>query len=158
MKHLEELLVKEIQTITNLLACQKRMYASVRNRDWIAFQKELMLSSRIGDAFLDLEQMKSREMTGESADIDVNTEFYRLTSSLPPQKREKVNSLFRELRKLLLLSRAENEVLRVYVTNARAVVSGIVDTLVPVRNSKVYTKRGSIASPNLDSLVLNQSM
>lgn len=157
MEHLEELIMKEITVVTNLIACQKRMYQAVVQRDWIQFQKELMLSGKMTETFTDLEQMRTALLSETNSGAGLNNDFYRSTACLPEQRRIRANELYRELKKLLLLSQSENRVLQAYVSNARTVVSGIVDTLVPVRKNKIYTNKGSLVSTNVESLVLNRS-
>ncbi|HKL87268.1 MAG TPA: hypothetical protein VJ861_13150 [Treponemataceae bacterium] len=157
MEHLEELLIKEITVITNLISCQKRMYQAVVQRDWILFQKELMFSGKMTETFTALEQLRLSLLAETKIEAELSTDFYRSTACLPEERRLRANELYRELKKLLLLSQSENRVLQAYVSNARSVVSGIVDTLVPVRRNKIYSKRGSLVSTNIESLVLNRS-
>ena len=157
MENLEELLIKEITVITNLIACQKRMYQAVVKRDWILFQKELMFSGKMTETFMDLEEMRLSVLSETKIDRDLISDFYSSTACLPEERRVRANELYRELKKILLLSQSENRVLQAYVSNARTVVSGIVDTLLPVRKNKIYSNKGSLISTNVESLVLNRS-
>jgi hypothetical protein len=154
---LEDLITNEISVLKDLYACQKRMYECVLVRDWVTLQRETAESERIANLFVSLEDSRTalaREiLPGSESSVD----FYAVTASFEAQERTRINGLFREMKRLLLLSRSENEVFNTYVTNARTVVSGFLETMIPARRNRIYTKKGSLASVNADSLVLNRS-
>jgi hypothetical protein len=154
---LEELLGKEISVLNNLYACQKRMYETVLTRDWIALQKELMVSGKISETFQNLETRRVSMLRASFPECEGSTDFYHITASFPETVRCRVNSLFRELRKTLLLSRAENDIFNTYIANARTVVSGMIDSVVPERRARIYTRQGSLASAKVESLLVNRS-
>jgi hypothetical protein len=154
---LEELLDKEICVLNNLYACQKRMYETVLVRDWIALQKELMISGKISETFQNLETQRVSLLRASFPDCEGSSDFYHITARFPESVRTRINAQFRELRKALLLSRAENDIFNTYIVNARTVVSGMIDSVVPERRNKIYTRQGSLASAKVESLLVNRS-
>jgi len=163
---LSELLTGEISVLTNLYSCQKRMYEQTLLRNWIALQKELMISGKLTETFLGLEAARAEMLedlrgqgneTRGDAEASEPVDFYRVTVTFPEPDRSRVNGLFREMKRLLLLSKAENDVFNSYIANARTVVSGMIETLMPERGSRIYTRQGAIAPGKTERLVLDRS-
>jgi len=154
---LGEILRNQITVLSDLYSCQKRMYQGVLVRDWIQIQKETAIYNTLGDVFIDLEDQRISACAALLDGADGSTDFYRITSVLPEALRSPVNSLFREMKRLLLLSKTENEVFNTYIANARKMVSGMIETVSPARRNKIYTRRGSLATPPVENLVLNRS-
>ena len=156
-RELEETLIKEAEILALLNACQKRMYDSTVSRDWIMLQNETAASEAITESFLELEKKRKYLARAIAPESDGTKDFYSVTSSLPETDRKRINTLFRDVRRLLLLSKTENDVFGAYVANARALVAGVIDAMVPARKSRIYDRRGSLASGNVESMVLNRS-
>jgi len=156
-EQLEEILLHETGVLSSLHVCQKRMYESVLIRDWVVFQKETEVSGTITDSFLKLEEKRIEVARGILPDAEGSTDFYRITAEIEEPLRSRINSLFRDVKRLLLLSKTENDVLNTYVSNARTLVSGLIETALPARRNRIYTKHGSLASKNVESMVLNRS-
>jgi len=154
---LENLLEKEIGVLKNLYASQKRMYEAVLIRDWILLQKELMVSGKISETFQNIESQRNELLRNAFPGCEGSIDFYRITSTLPETERSRINGLFREVRKLLLLSKTENDVFNTYVSNARTVVEGMIDSVMPERRNKIYTRRGSLVPSKVESLMVNRS-
>jgi len=148
-EQLEEILLHETGVLSSLHVCQKRMYESVLIRDWLAFQKETEVSETISNSFLELEKKRIEVARSILSDVEGSTDFYRITIAIQEPMRSRINSLFRDVKRLLLLSKTENDVLNTYVSNARTLVSGLIETALPARRNKIYTKHGSLASKML---------
>lgn len=156
-EQLEEILLHETGVLSSLHVCQKRIYENVLIRDWVAFQKETDVSETITDSFLELEKERIAVARSIMPDADGSTDFYRITVEVEEPLRSRINGLFRDVKRLLLLSKTENDVLNTYVSNARTLVSGLIETALPARRNRIYTKHGSLASKNVESMVLNRS-
>lgn len=156
-RELEETLLKEAEVLTLLNACQKRMYESTVNRDWIMLQNETAASESITESFLELEKKRKYIVHAIDPKADGTKDFYFVTASFAEADRKRVNTLFRDVKRLLLLSKTENEAFGSYVSNARTLVAGVIDAVVPARRNKIYNRRGSLASGNVESMVLNRS-
>jgi len=156
-EQLEEILLHETGVLSSLHVCQKRMYESVLIRDWLAFQKETEVSGTITDTFLELEKQRIAIARCILSNAEGSADFYRITVEIEEPLRSRLNGLFRDVKRLLLLSKTENDVLNTYVSNARTLVSGLIETALPARRNRIYTKHGSLASKNVESMVLNRS-
>jgi len=154
---LETILRNEISVLAALYGCQKRMYECVLVRDWIELQKETSVSETLVETWLECERNRIELLRDEVPGVEGSTDFYRITLALPEQDRARINSLFREMKKLLLLSKSENEVFNTYIVNARTIVSGMLETVLPERRNNIYSRKGGLVSSNVESLVVNRS-
>lgn len=154
---LEVLLKKEISILTDLYACQKRMYECVLVRDWILLQNETAVSETYVQIFLHEEKERIHLIRSALPDVEGSKDFYQVTAFFDQETASRINALFRDMKRLLLLSKTENEVFNTYITNARTIVSGMLETVLPARRNKIYTRRGSLVSSNVESLMVNRS-
>ncbi len=154
---LEDILRNQLSILQALYACQKRMYESVLVRDWVLLQKETSDSETYAAIFSRLEDERVSCARSICPEAEGSRDFYAITARLEGEERKRVNDLFREMKRLLLLSKTENDVFNTYVSNARAVVSGMLETVLPGRKAKIYSRRGNIVSSAVESLVLNRS-
>lgn len=154
---LETILRNEIAILSDLYACQKRMYECVLVRDWVLLQKETDMASSLSDSFLDLEKTRLWCLSSIIPETDGCFDFYHVTAGFDAVSRETLNTLFREMKRLLVLSKSENDVFNTYISNARTLVTGMLETVLPARRNKIYTRRGSLASAPVESLVVNRS-
>lgn len=154
---LDAILRNEISVLAALYNCQKRMYECVLIRDWVALQKETHDSETLADTFLEFERNRIELLRDAVPGVEGTMDFYCITISFSEPDRSRINALFREMKKLLLLSKTENEVFNTYITNARTLVSGMLETVLPARRNKIYSRMGSIVSANVENLVVNRS-
>lgn len=154
---LEEILRNEISVLQALYACQKRMYECVLVRDWVLLQKETSESETYATILTRLEEERVACAKALSPDAEGSRDFYAITAGLSGEARARTNDLFREMKRLLLLSKTENDVFDTYISNARAVITGMLETVLPGRKTKIYTRKGNLVSTNVESLVLNRS-
>lgn len=154
---LEDILRTEITILSDLYLFQKRMYECVLVRDWVLLETETSSSEVLVNSFLEQEKIRINILSSLIPEIEGSKDFYRVTALFPEVERVKINTLFREMKRLLLLSKTENEVFNAYVSNARSVVSGMIETFLPARKNKIYTRRGSLASAKVENLVVNRS-
>ncbi|ULQ59750.1 hypothetical protein K7I13_15075 [Brucepastera parasyntrophica] len=154
---LEDILQKEISILTDLYACQKRMYECVLARDWVELQKETARSENFAVIFLDMDEQRIETARKIKPEAEGSRDFYSVTAELPEDDRTRINAMFREVKRLLLLSKTENEVFNTYVTNARSVINGMLETVMPSRRNKTYNRRGDLLTAHVESLLLNRS-
>lgn len=157
MTELEEILRKEIELLGLIHSCQKRIYESVLVRDWVMLQNETAISNTVSDAFLEAEKKRLYLIRSIKPGVEGTKDFYSVSAAFPESGRTRINGLFRDVKRLLLLSKTNNDVLNTYVSNAHSVVSGLIESILPARRNKIYTKRGSLASTQVESMVLNRS-
>jgi len=154
---LEEILDENIAIMTELHGCQRRMHECVIDRDWVALQKETALRDLLGERIGVLETERRRVMEAFSPQVGNVTDFYRATASIEPIARASINAKYRELKRLVLLSKTENDVFDTYLCHAQSLLKGLIEAVVPARRNKTYTKNGALNAGPVESLVLNRS-
>ncbi len=157
-KELSDILRSQISSLSNLYACQKRMFSAVLERDWVSLETSTRESDALATIFSRLEEERNRLLRSYFPEAEGSIDFYHITLSFSDAERTLANSLFREMKQLLLLCRTENDVFAVHVQNARSIVQSLVETCIPNRQGKVYGRNGSLVSSRMDTLVLNRSL
>ncbi len=154
---LDEILRKQIQTVSSLYSCQKRMYAGVTGKDWSALLSETAFMEECADVFAVLENRRVQLLTAASGKFGVPCDFYAVTALFQEEKRRELNSLLRELKRILVLSKTENEIFTGYVDGAQKMLSSLLENIVPSRRNKIYTRSGNLASGPGEGFVLNRA-
>jgi len=157
---LENNLRTGIEVLAELISCQKRMYQAVVARDWVAVQEESDLLRTFTENFQDYESRRKVLLSSYAAShpgLTANAVFYTVSCTFSGEDRDRLNALYRENRRLLVVSKSENDALNRYVVNAKHIVSGILETIVPARKNKIYTRKGAIAQTASECLVVNRS-
>lgn len=152
-----EILRNQISALSNLYACQKRMFTAVLERDWVNMEAVTLETDRLSGIFADLEEARTTLIRSFFPDADASRDFYSISTTFEEKERKLANSLFREMKQLLLLCRTENDVFTVHVQNARSIVKSVVENCLPDRPGKIYGRNGSPVHIRMDSLVLNRS-
>ncbi len=156
-KELGEVLDAGISIMTELYACQKGMYESVLMRDWVSLQRETSLKEEIEKRMERNESGRRRLVRLVAPDLAEGADFYRVSARFEDRARFDINAKFRELKRLVLLSKTENEIFESYLGHAHALLKGLIEAVVPSKRNKIYGRTGSLMSGPVESLVLNRS-
>ncbi len=154
---IESSLDEEIAALIDLHACQKRMYDTVIRRDWVSLQRETENREELASAIEACEAARRCDMNALFPDVKDSDDFYRMTAGLGNEVRTRLNGKYRELKRLVLLSKSENDLFESYLSHSRTLLSNLIETFVPARRSRIYAKNGSLRSGPVESLVLNRS-
>lgn len=154
---IESSLDEEISALTRLHDCQKRMYDTVVRRDWVSLQREMEAREGYAEAIEACELARRSDMKELFTDHKESDDFYRLTAGLGNEIRTRLNGKYRELKRLVLLSKSENDMFESYLSHSRSLLSNLIETFVPARRSRIYAKNGSLRSGPVESLVINRS-
>lgn len=156
-ERLENILDAGISTMSEMHACQRRMHEWVLLRNWIELQKESALRDTLEAKMNSIEDDRRTVIAAIAPELDGTTDFYRVTALMEPRVRTVLNEKFRELKRLVLLSKTENEVFETYLGHAQSLLKGLIETVMPSRRNRIYTKNGALNSGPVESLVLNRS-
>lgn len=157
IERLENLLDAGIKTMSEMHACQRRMHEWVLLRDWVALQKESAVRDSLERKMTAIETERQTVMAAIAPEAAAVTDFYRVTSLLESGTRGVLNAKFRELKRLVMLSKTENEIFETYLNHAQSLLKGLIDAVMPSRRNRIYTKNGGFDSGPVESLVLNRS-
>ena len=84
--------------------------------------------------------------------------FYAFAARLPEQERRELSELYRRIKMRTLGVRFANDSLTDYLDETQAVVSGFLEAVFPDRRGKIYSRKGTQVSPDMRSMVLNQTL
>lgn len=146
-----------IGIMTDMLACQRRMHECVLSRDWVALQKETSILKTLEARMTDCEAERQAIMARLAPEPGAGADFYRISALFEDTRRSALNEKFRELKRLVLLSKTENDVFETYLSHAQSLLKGLIDAVMPSRRNRTYTKNGALRSGPVESLVLNRS-
>jgi hypothetical protein len=154
-------LKQELLMLEQIQALQTQVKNAVRNREWTDFQGHLGSLAAIGDAFEALDHERVQIFTAFARRMGFNHEgvgFYTFAARLPEQERRELSELYRRIKMRTLGVRFANDSLTDYLDETQAVVSGFLEAVFPDRKGKIYSRQGTQVSPDMRSMVLNQTL
>jgi hypothetical protein len=155
------ILKQELELLEKIQALQGQVKNAIINREWTDFEALFCSLAAIGDEFeaLDLERAKIFSRFAQNLGFkNEGARFYSYAARLPETERRELSDLYRRIKMQTLETRLANESLTEYLGEIQAVVSGFLEAVFPDRKGKIYTRRGTQVSPDMRSLVLNQSL
>ncbi len=135
-------LKNEDEKLTLILDLQKTVYDCVKNRDWIFLVPSMEKINVLENDFLELE--KKREILFENKNLNLRD--------------REISEMMFALRSKLIKSKVENEALNSYVSASAKFAQGILDECVPQQKNVLYTKKGFLRKPAVQSILLNESL
>ena len=143
---LEDVLSEQVRTLGMLSGCQRRLLESARRRDWVALIKETSEIEELSAEFEALESCREALISLATGKESGEASFYSVTAAFPQERKQALNALFRELKRELVLSKAENSALAGFVAGERAALSALLEHIAPGARDGVYDRRGALSS------------
>lgn len=138
-KKLIEVMQNENSLLDKILEQQTILHECVKEKNWEKLNQNMENIQELSDKFVELEQ--EREILCK--DID-----FRLDSDITP--------VLTQVRGKLQKSKIENRALNEYISTTRKFLQGVFDSVVPQRRNIVYSNKGELVKPELNSIVINQ--
>ncbi|GHV73541.1 hypothetical protein AGMMS49940_08430 [Spirochaetia bacterium] len=155
------ILKQELEMLKQIQVLQGQVRNAIRSRQWIDFEGHLSSLASIGDEFEALDHERVQIFTVFSRKMGFNHEeglgFYAFAAHLPEQERRELSDLYRSIKLETMGVQFTNESLTNYLDETQAVVSGFLEAVFPDRKGKIYSRRGTQVSPDMRSMVLNQT-
>ncbi|MDR2079279.1 MAG: hypothetical protein LBP74_06145 [Treponema sp.] len=155
------ILRQEIELLEKIRALQAQVKNAITSREWTDFDHYMGALAAIGDEFEALDLERKALFTGFAKKLGFNNEgvgFYSFASRLPEMQRRELSELYRRIKMQTIGVRVTNDSLTDYLNETQAVVSGFLEAIFPDRKGKIYTRQGTQVSPDMRSMVLNQSL
>jgi hypothetical protein len=152
---------REIELLDTIKSLQTQVRSAIINREWTDFEGLFEALGAVGAQFeaLDLERSQAFDRLAKELGFDgKETAFYSCAARLPDPERQELSELYRSVKMRTQELRLDNESLANYLGEIQAMVSGFLEAVFPDRKGKIYTRRGTQVSPDMRSLVLNQSL
>lgn len=156
------ILKKEMDVLSSMLEKQRTLYAAVKERNWVHLEDELIGIDASSHLFMELEDERKSVIDSifrmRGLNVGDADPMYRVSRLFDDALCADIRLAFREMKRLLLASKIENDSLNKYIATVRHFLQGIFDDVVPQRRNKLYSRRGQIVRCEPESLVLNQSL
>jgi hypothetical protein len=155
------ILKQEHELLQKIGQLQNLVKNAITNREWADFEGYLGSMAAIGDEFEALDLERIQIFTNFSKRLGFNHEgvgFYSFAARLPEPERKELSELYRRIKMLTLGVRFTNDSLTGYLNEAQTIVCGFLEAVFPARRGKLYTRKGTQVTPDMRSMVLNQSL
>jgi hypothetical protein len=155
------ILRQEIELLEKISALQVQVKNAIVNREWTDFEVFFGSLSAIGGEFEALDLERAELFARLAAELGLGSEgasFYQCAARLPEAERQELSELYRSIKTRTLEARLANESLTEYLGEIQALVSGFLEAVFPDRKGRIYTRRGTLLSPDMRSMTLNQSL
>jgi hypothetical protein len=155
------ILKQELQMLEQIQVLQNEVKNAVRNRQWTDFEGHLGSLAAIGDEFEALDLERVQIFTAFARKMGFNHEgvgFYAFAARLPEPEQRELSELYRRIKMRTLGVRVANDSLTDYLDETQAVVSGFLEAVFPDRKGKIYSRQGTQVTPDMRSMVLNQTL
>ncbi len=140
-KKLIEVMQSENSLLDKILEQQAVLHGCVKEKNWEKLNLNIEQIQELSDRFVELEE----EREALCKDIDMG-------------KDSEISPVLTQVRGKLQKSKIENRALNEYISTTRKFLQGVFDSVVPQRRNTVYSKKGEIVKPELNSIVVNQLM
>ena len=153
-------LSEEIDLLKKISLVQDAVRKAVMAREWAEFDAKMIAINQIAEEFSTLEAERMENFTimkdilgKDQSESDFS--FYSLVSRLPPEQSRELSGLYRELKMETLRVNALNETFLKYLKEIKTMATAWLEAVFPVQGGKLYTCKGSQASGETRSVILN---
>ncbi|GHV23482.1 hypothetical protein FACS189494_11480 [Spirochaetia bacterium] len=154
-----EILRAQLSILSKITASQAMVRKAVMSKEWVEFnmliesmgalaEQEEELEGRRISLFAKLDSSSTRQ--GQSG----STWFYAFVTRFNDEQRRELTGLYRKLKLEAAKIRMTNDALNRYLTDARVLVSGLVEAAYPQKKGKLYGRGGKLKDADMRSLVL----
>ncbi|MFA6936621.1 MAG: hypothetical protein WCQ67_00120 [Treponema sp.] len=140
----EEKLIEILKSQDELLDCilktQGKIHDDVISRNWNELQDNFSEMEAYSNGFVSLDDEREKLIGND------RTIYFA----------SKVEPLFTSVRSKLTQSKIENMALSTYVNTAQSLLANVLDKCVPQQRNTLYTSKGQIQKPVMQSIVINK--
>lgn len=139
-KKMTQILGVENELLDCILEEQRKIHETVKNRNWNELETSLAHMEAYSDAFVSVDTSRENLAAGDKS-------IYLV---------EQVEPLFTTVRTKLTKSKIENQALASYVHATQDFLTGVLEECVPQERNTLYTNKGTIQKPAMQSVVVNK--
>jgi hypothetical protein len=152
-KRLYDVVLAEIELISQIIQMQKAVREATKNRDWEGLQSTFYYINELSEGFLELEERRVAYFKDFGA--KTGSELHQISQNLPFQFKNPITSVFTELKKKLLESKIENDAINEYISITQEFIQGVFDEVLPQRRNTLYSKTGTLIKNQPESIILS---
>ncbi|MDR2078829.1 MAG: hypothetical protein LBP74_03795 [Treponema sp.] len=153
------ILHREIEVLKKISAQQNLVWEAVASREWADFEVHNQAVNTLGGEFEALEAKREEllsRLKPAGGQEDEKKRFYAMISCFSPDLRNELTATYRTLKLETMKVRASNEMLLNYLSGAKTLMAGFLETILPERAGRLYTPQGTQAAADMRSVVLNR--
>jgi hypothetical protein len=153
-----DVLKQEDELLQKIAETQESVKNAAINREWADFETLTLSLEMCKEQFdaLEAERLILFEIVSDAEGRMPH--FYAMVSHLPENERKELSELYRSIKDRTLKVRIANETLRLYLNEAQTTLGDFMKAAFPDRKTGVYSKQGKKISPDMRSLVLDQTL
>ena len=154
-----QVLKAQTSILSKITAAQAMIRQAVMNKEWMEFN---MLIESMGALAEQEEELEERRISlfakldssfkheGQSG----STWFYAFVMRFNDEQRRELTGLYRKLKLEAAKVRMTNDALNHYLSNARVLISGLLEAAYPQKKGKFYGRGGKVKDADMRSLFL----
>jgi hypothetical protein len=151
-----ETLLAQNAILEDIIAQQKIVHVAVTNKQWKLTEDALRDLNTLTENFRELEQ--TRVQLCEEICPENPKSMTEVAEKLPLVFKTPFISTFHEVRQKLTVSKIENKAINDYIRITQTFLQGVMESVIPQRRNKVYSRTGAIVKNQPESVVLNTYM
>ncbi|MDR3356389.1 MAG: hypothetical protein LBO04_04295 [Spirochaetaceae bacterium] len=144
---------RELEALVEAGAAAELVAEAVKRREWADFDGRISAMNEIGARIAGYEEARSALMPGVNGSTGA---FYQFVRRFPDEERRVLCDLYRQVRLEAARVRFRAAALASYLSEARALVSGILEAAFPEKRGKIYGKTGAERNANFGGIVLDR--
>ena len=153
---LYETLLAQNAILEDIISQQKIVHTAVTNKEWKVTEDSLRDLKNLTEKFRKLEQI--RVQLCEKICPENSKNMTEVAEMLPLALKTPFIATFHEVRQKLTVSKIENKAINDYIRITQTFLQGVMESVIPQRRNKVYSRTGAIVKNQPESVVLNTYM
>jgi hypothetical protein len=145
----------ETELVRKIASLQEEVWNGVMERKWEDIEARLEAVNGLGAEFRKMETEREAILSEFPGSGDEKSRFYTFVSRFPPESRNRLTEIYRALKNECLRIRISGDALAGFLNEARALMTGFLESAFPERRGRLYSSQGTQLPPLSASLVLN---
>ena len=155
---------QEIALLQRISLIQDSICSAVITQEWMDFDWKISELNQMGNDFNLLESernelfiaLKEKFHVNFPEENDMEASFLDLAARLPQDEGRLLSELFRELKVETFKLKTQNNTFTGYLNEIRTITAALLDVFLPLKNGKLYNRKGLQTAGDLRSMVLNR--
>ncbi len=152
-KDLYKTLCEQRDLIDSIYEKQKKVRASVVNKDWPTLESTLESVDTLSHKFTNLEV--KRINTSLKLNKDTTDDIFEIVKTVPNDMKVSLIEVFQQVKRSLLVSKIENDSIYEYIRVTQNFMQKVFDEVLPQRRNTLYSSKGEVIKNQPTSVLLD---
>lgn len=155
-----QIMLKETTLFELILAEETLMTMAIRERKWENLEKAIRDIDALETELKGIESVRGLlfETLRDESGLGLDATFYQWAVRLPEAERRQITEIYRKLKGRAFAARAQGAAITNYLSESKAVLSGIMEELFPHKRGRIYDKRGGRKEAEMTKVVLDKAL